>query len=109
MQIDKKDTKKIQELQFYERTLQNLIMQKQAFQLELLETERAISELSKSNEDVFKLIGQIIIKADKEQTNKDLIKKKGLLSLRLDSIKKQEGELTKQIEILQKEIFKKIQ
>ncbi len=109
MQIDKQDTKKIQELQFYERTLQNLIMQKQAFQLELLETERAISELSKSKEDVFKLIGQIIIKADKEQTKKDLMKKKGLLSLRFDSIKKQEGELTKQIEILQKEIFKKIQ
>ena len=99
---------KIQEMQILEQSLQNILMQKQAFQLELNETENALSEISEAKDDIFKIVGQIMIKADKEKTKKELEKKKELISLRLKSIEKQETELTKQLEDLRKEVMEKI-
>ena len=46
---------KIQEIQFLEQNLQNLLMQKQAFQMELSETQAALKELENSGEEVFKI------------------------------------------------------
>jgi prefoldin beta subunit len=108
MDLDNETKEKIQELQLYEQSFQNLIMQKQAFQIELNETENAITEVSQSTDDVFKLVGNIMVKADKEKLKKELAKKKDLLSLRLNSIEKQESELTQEIESLRDEIIKKV-
>ena len=91
--ITKETQQKIQEIQILEQNMQNLLLQKQAFQLELNETGNALSEIEFSNEDVFKLIGQIMIKSDKEKIKKELKQKKEILSLRLSSIEKQEGVL----------------
>ena len=41
------DQNKIQEMQMLEQTLQNLLMQKQAFQMEFTETESALKEVEK--------------------------------------------------------------
>lgn len=108
MNIDKETQEKIQELQAYEQNLHGLLMQKQAFQMELNETENALSEISKSKDDIFKLIGNIMIKTSKEETEKELNHKKELLSIRLKSIEKQETQLTKQLEELKEEVMKKI-
>ena len=108
MNIDKETQEKIQELQAYEQNLHGLLLQKQAFQMELSETENALSEISKSKEDIFKLIGNIMIKTSKEKTEKELDHKKELLSIRLKSIEKQENQLTKQLEELKEEVMKKI-
>lgn len=96
---------KIQEIHLLEQSLQSLLMQKQAFQLELNETENAFSEIQDTKEDIFKVIGSIMIKSDKEKVTRDLGQKKELLSLRLKSIEKQESELAKQLEELRKEIM----
>ena len=106
--INEKTQQKIQEIQILEQNLQNLLLQKQAFQMELNETESALSEISKSKDDIFKLISNIMIKTDKEQTQKELKQKKELLSLRLRSIEKQETNLSEQVEKLRKEIMKEI-
>jgi len=45
--LDIETQKKIQELQILEHNLQNLMMQKQAFQLELNETVNALEEVKK--------------------------------------------------------------
>lgn len=108
MELDKETQQKIQELQSYEQTLQALLMQKQAFQIELNESENALSEISKSKEDVFKIVGNIMIKSDKESVEKELKQKKDLLSLRLKSIEKQESDLTKELDTLKEEVMKKI-
>ncbi len=107
MELKKEIQDKIHELQHLEQNYQSLLMQKQAFQIELNETENAISEISRSTE-IFKTVGQIIVKADKESTKKDLERKKELLSLRLKSIEKQESELTKELEELKEEVMSKI-
>jgi prefoldin beta subunit len=108
MEIDKETQQKIQELQSYEQTLQALLMQKQTFQIEINETENALSEIIKTKDDVFKIVGNIMIKTNKESVEKELKEKQNLLSLRLKSIDKQETELTKELESLKDEVMKKI-
>jgi|TARA_B100001971_G_C18153999_1_gene517452 prefoldin beta subunit len=108
MDIDNETQQKIQELQGYEQNLQQIMMQKQAFQMELGETDNALGELEKANDEVFKMIGNIMIKTDKTKTLEDLKKKKELLNLRLKSIETQESDLTKQAEELKAEVMKKI-
>lgn len=95
----------IQEMQFLEQNLQNLLMQKQAFQMELTETTSALEEIEKSGEDVFKIVGQLMIKSDKPIVVSDLTKKKDLLELRMKSIEKQETALTNKLEEIREEIL----
>ena len=92
MNIDEETQKEIQELQILEQNLQAILMQKQAFQVELNETENALTEIAKSNDEVFKIIGNIMIKSGKKKIEEELKKKSELLSLRLKSIENQEKE-----------------
>jgi len=108
MELDKETQEKIQQLQNYEQTMHGLLMQKQAFQMELSESKNAIEEIKFSKGDVFKLVGNIMIKSDKKKIEEDLKRKKELLELRLKSIEKQEENIEKQAEELKKEIMKKI-
>ena len=96
--------KKIQEMQMLEQNLQNLLFQKQAFQMELSETKSALNEIGKSGDEVFKIIGQLMIKTDKAKTKEELSNKEKIISLRINSIEKQETSLAKKLEDLQKEI-----
>jgi prefoldin beta subunit len=98
---------KMQELQFLEQNLQNLLMQKQAFQMELSETESALEEISKSGDEVYKIIGQLMIKSEKEKISEELKEKKKLFELRLQNIEKQENSMTKNLEDIREEFMKK--
>jgi prefoldin beta subunit len=108
MNLDKETQEKIQELQMLEQNFQGLLMQKQAFQMEINEIENALSEVSKSKSDIFKVVGQIMIKTDREKVEKEMNQKKDLLSLRLKSIDKQESGLSKNLEELKEEVMKKL-
>jgi prefoldin beta subunit len=108
MDIDKETQQKIKQLQIFEQNFQTILMQKQAFQMELTETENALSEIAKSKGDIYKMIGQIMIKTDKNKVESELKRKQELLSLRLKTLEKQESELTEQLEDLRTEIMKKV-
>jgi len=108
MDIDKETQEKIQELQGFEQTLNGLLMQKQAFQMEDTETDNALSEVSKAKDDVFKLVGNIMVKTDKKKIEEELKKKQELIKLRLKSIESQETDLTTKAEELKKEVMAKI-
>lgn len=97
---------KIQEMQFLEQNLQNLLLQKQAFQMELAETNAALKEIKNAGDEVFKIVGQLMIKSDKKETEKELEKKKELLDLRTKTIEKQETSLTEKVEKLRQEFLK---
>ena len=107
-ELDKETQEKIQQLQGHEQTLHALLMQKQAFQMELTETENALTEITKSKDDVFKLVGNIMIKSNKDKIEQELKKKKDLLTLRLKSIETQESDLSKDVEEFKAEVMKKI-
>ena len=95
----------IQEIQILDQNLHNLLLQKQAFQLELSETTSALKEIEKS-EEVFKLIGEIMMKADREKVKEELSSKEKILGMRIKSIEKQEDSISKRLEELRKNISK---
>ena len=97
--------KQIQEIQILEQNLQNILLQKQSFQIEFSEADAALNELEKSKDDVFKIIGQLMIKTEKEKVKKELLEKKALLELRLSSIEKKEESLVERSNSLRKEIL----
>ncbi len=107
--LDEKTQHQIQELQMLEQSFQQLMMQKQAFQLELRETDYALEEVAKAKDDVFKIVGnQVIIKSSKEEVLKEMKHKKELIDLRMKNIDKQEKEFSGKTEELRKEIMEKI-
>lgn len=103
---NKTKEKKIQELQMLEQNLQNTLLQKQAFQIELRETKAALKELEKSGEEVFRIIGQLMIKTDKKHMKEELINKEKIIDLRIKSFEKQERALSEKLEELQREVLK---
>jgi prefoldin beta subunit len=100
------DENKIQEMQVLEQRLQNSILQKQAFQMELAETNSALKEIEKSGDEVFKIIGQLMIKAEKGKINEELLGKQKILELRIKSFDKQENSLAEQLNKIRNELAK---
>ena len=96
---------KIQELQILEQNLQNLILQKQAFSMELSETIAAKKEIERSGDEVFKIIGQLMIKTEKEKIKEELSNKEKIIELRIKSIEKQEKSFEEKTASLRKEVF----
>ena len=78
--ISEEKNKNIQELQFLEQNIQNIFFQKQAFQMELTETQSALREIENSQEDAYKLIGQLMIKVPKSKIIEELSEKEKLLN-----------------------------
>ncbi|MGC9309150.1 MAG: prefoldin subunit [Candidatus Nanoarchaeia archaeon] len=106
--LDEETQKQIQELQILEQNFQHLSRQKQAFQMEMNETNNSIEEVKKAEGDVFKLTGQVMIKKTKEKLQEELEHKKELLKKRLDNIEKQEKDFSEKVNSLRDEIMKKI-
>ena len=105
MTSDNETQQRIQELQILEHNLQNILMQKQAFQLELNETLNALEEVKKTSDSIYKILGSIMIKTDKQKISSELENKKKILELRLQTLERQE----KLLESKAKEIQEKAQ
>jgi len=99
---------KIQEMQLLEQSFQNLILQKQAFQIELSETQSALKEIQTSGDEIFKIIGQLMIKTDKSKIKEELLNKEKILDLRVKTIEKQEISLTEKLDVLREKVMKSI-
>jgi len=97
--------RKIQEIQILEQNLHNMLLQKQNFQIEMSETQNALEELEISGEETYKIIGQLMLKADKETMKKELTEKQETLELRIKTLEKQENGMSKKIENLREEIM----
>ncbi len=97
---------KIQEMQILEQNLQNILHQKQAFQIETSETKSAIKEIESAGDEVFRVIGQLMIKSDKSKMKEELLNREKILDLRLASIEKQEKTLSDRLEEIRGEFMK---
>jgi len=96
----------VEELQMIEQAVQNLSLQKQLFQVELSETDSAIENLKDVKGEVYKIVGNLMFKAEKEPLKKELERKKQLLDMRIKAIEKQEEELNKKSLKTREEIIK---
>jgi len=101
----KDKNEKMHEMQILEQNLQNLLLQKQAFQIELTETQSALKEIENSKDEVFKIIGQLMIKTEKSKIKEELSNKEKILSLRTKTFEKQETSLMERLNTLRDEIM----
>lgn len=95
-------------LQQLQQTLQSVVTQKQQLELELTETEQALSELEKLDEKttIYKSIGSLLVKAEKAKITTELTERKELLNTRITVLGKQEERLRSQAKDLQARLQK---
>jgi len=103
--MEKEQENKIQEMQILEQSLQNILLQKQAFEMELAENNAALNEIEKSGEEVYKIIGQLMIKKNKKEVEKELKDKEKMLDLRLKNLESQEKDFSEKSEKLREELL----
>jgi len=97
--------KKLAQLQMIEENLNHLSMKKQAIQSEEFEVNNALEELIKSGDEVYRIVGQIMIKSNKEDVVKDLEEKKQRIELKFKSIEKQESTLQEKAKTIKEEVM----
>ena len=95
-------------LQQVQQALQSVLTQKQQMELELTETEQALSELAKMEENaiIYKSIGSLLVKAEKAKVTTELTERKELLNTRISVMGKQEERLRAQAKDLQSRLQK---
>lgn len=108
MEIDAETNQKIQDLQMMEQNFQSLLVQKQTFQLESNEIKNALEEVTIAKGDIFQVLGQVMVKSDKDSILKSLKEKKDLLDLRLKALDKQELSFRENVERMRNEIVSKL-
>lgn len=102
---EKNAQESIARLQILEQNMQALLMQKQQFQSQVLEIESALKELETSK-IAYKIVGNIMVGAEKPELEKDLKQKKEFADLRIKNIEKQEKQFRDKTKQLQEEVLK---
>ena len=97
----------INQYQFLQQQLQAISIQKEDSKLELIENEKALEEIKNSNvKEVYKIVGQIMIKKDVEEAKKEIEEKINDLELRLSAFEKTEQKINDKIKELEPKIQK---
>jgi len=100
-----KQEEKIGQLQMYEQSLQNILLQKQQFQSQLSEIDSALKEMESSSE-TYRIVGNIMVLTKKEELKKELQEKNSSLKLRIKTLEKQEDTIKEKAQSLQSDIMK---
>jgi len=107
MDVSKETEQKISQLQMFEQSLQSFLGQKQQFQVQLVEVESALGELDNTDK-AYKIVGNIMVEADKNELKSELQSRKEMLELRIKTMEKQETHVREKASKLQSEILKNI-
>src|SRR5919199_3261146 len=93
-------------LQQLQQNLQAIMMQKQQVELEVVESDRALEELKKIEQDntVYKSAGPLLIKANREDVLKELEEKRDLLNTRTMVLGKQETRVKENLKEVENKI-----
>lgn len=96
------------ELQMIEHNAQQLLAQRQSLQFELNEVINALNELGHTKDDVYRVMGNIMMRADKAKLVSELETRKKTIELHIQALEKQEKLLEKKtLELHQKSVDKK--
>ena len=97
-------------LQQLQQTLQVLITQKQQLELELSDTERALGELEKLTDEtvIYKSIGALLVKSNRQSVMKELSERKELLNTQVTVLKKQEERASSKLKELQQSLQERL-
>ncbi|MBD3313353.1 prefoldin subunit beta [Candidatus Woesearchaeota archaeon] len=102
--LTKEQEDKIAQLQMFEQNLQGSLVQKQNLQAQLMEIESALNEVGNA-ETPYKIIGNIMVRTDKDSLKKDLEQKKEVIELRIKSLEKQEQNIKDKAKKTQTEVL----
>lgn len=97
-------------LQQLQQTLQSVVTQKQQLELELNETDKALSELEKSTDEtpVYKSVGSILVKSNKQTLLDELKERKELLTTRVTVLGKQEERTRERLKEVQEKLQERL-
>ena len=89
----------LEQFQHAQQQAQVLTAQRQQLELLLRETERALEELEKLQEGalVYKSVGPILVKADREELKRSLGEQKETLDLRIKTLGRQEERIVQRL------------
>jgi len=85
-----------------------VLSQKQAVDSQLIETRNALSEVegAKEDQEVYKLVGNVLVKMDKEKLKEELNEMKNILETRQKTLENEVKRLSKEIEKLNEVVSK---
>lgn len=104
------DSKQIQQLlnqaQLYQQQMQGIMAQKENMNVQLIEISKALEELekTKTDEEVYKIAGPILIKSKKAEVKKELKEKEDIIRARLKTMESGEKRIKDKIEDLRDKI-----
>ena len=103
MQLPPQIQEDLVRLQQLQQTLQVVVTQKQQLEIESSEVEKALSELEKITDDVpvYKSVGSILLKTDRQGLMSELKEKKELINTRVTVLGKQEERTRERLKELQ--------
>ena len=98
-------------LQQLQQTLQSVAGQKQQLELELNETDKALTELEKSTDEtpVYKSVGSILVKSNRQTLLGELKERKELLATRVTVLGKQEDRTRERLKETQEKLQERLQ
>ena len=94
------------QLQQIQQQAQAIAVQKNQVEISLKETDIALEELDKIDADavVYRAIGDLLIKTERDKTKEALKEKKDTLDLRLQTLARQEERAQKRFQQLQEQL-----
>ncbi len=94
------------QLQQIQQQAQAIAVQKNQVEINLKETELALEELEKLEPEavIYRAIGDLLIKSERDKTKESLKEKKDTLDLRLQTLARQEERVQKRFQQLQEQL-----
>ena len=97
----------LQSAAMLQQQLQNVMSQKEAIGMQVLEIKKAVQELEGTKEkEVFKIAGPILVKSPRTEVLKELRERDETYDLRLKSLEKEEKRVKLKIEELREKLVK---
>jgi prefoldin beta subunit len=97
-------------LQQLQQTLQAVVTQKQQLEIENNEADRAVQELEKTTDEtpVYKSVGSLLVKSDRQSLLKELKERKELLGTRITVLGRQEERTKERLKELQEKLQERL-
>jgi len=91
-----------------QQQIRNVLIQKETIKLQLAEIDSALEELKNSREEnVYKVVGNVMIKKSKNDVEKELREVKEDLQIRVNSLEKIEKDLIEKIKNIEEKLKEK--
>jgi prefoldin beta subunit len=99
------------QFQQLQQTLQSVAAQKQQLEIDLNETDKALSELDKSTDEtpVYKSVGTILVKSNRQNLLVELKERKDLLTTRVAVLGRQEDRTRERLKEVQAKLQERLQ